>query len=468
MPEIEKQEAATFSEIGRTGLNRWGGQIQEEFLTELQGSRGVKVLREMSSNDPVIGAMLFAFEHLMRQVSWKIDPAGKENEHKERAESVWSALNDMSLSWTNTLSEIMSMLTFGWAWFEVIYKRRLGHNKDPAKKSKFDDGKIGWRKWAIRSQESLVEWKFDDEGGIRAMVQMPSPSFETITIPISKSLLFRTSIFKNNPEGISILRRAYRPWYFKKRIEEIEGIGVERDLAGLPILTPPAGFDIWNPKDAAAVAKRADAEKLVRSIRRDEQEGVVKPAGWTLELLSTGGRRQFDTTGIITRYDQRIAMSVLADFIMIGHERVGSFALAESKTHLFAVALNSFLDSITDVVNSFAIPTLLELNGQPLKALPKLVHGDIEVPNLAALGEYVSKLSMVGIDFNDESTTRYLRGVANLPIPEEEGLEKEENRLEREGMLLGLAELVKKQGFEIEQLKKIVEKNGQIALFNSI
>ena len=52
---------------------------------------------------------------------------------------------------------------------------------------------------------------------------------------MEKCLLFRTQTHKNNPEGRSILRNAYRSWYFKKRIEEIEGVGIERDLAGIPI-----------------------------------------------------------------------------------------------------------------------------------------------------------------------------------------------------------------------------------------
>ena len=38
----------------------------------------------------------------------------------------------------------------------------------------------------------------------------------------------------DNPEGRSILRNAYFSWYFEKKIAEIEGIGIARDLAGLP------------------------------------------------------------------------------------------------------------------------------------------------------------------------------------------------------------------------------------------
>ncbi len=50
-----------------------------------------------------------------------------------------------------------------------------------------------------------------------------------------------------------------------------------------------------------------------------------------LVLLSSGGSRQFDTDKIIQRYDQRIAMSILSDFILLGSDRVGSYALGTSK-----------------------------------------------------------------------------------------------------------------------------------------
>ena len=62
--------------------------------------------------------------------------------------------------------------------------------------------------------------------------------------------------------------------------------------------------------------------------------------------MSTGGRRQFDTNAIIERYDTRMAMTVLADFIFLGHQSVGSFALSSDKTELFSMAIGAYLDII--------------------------------------------------------------------------------------------------------------------------
>jgi peptide/nickel transport system substrate-binding protein len=137
---------------------------------------------------------------------------------------------------------MLSMLIFGFSYHEIVYKYRKGDSKDPTKKSKHNDGRIGWRKMPIRAQETLFRWEIDIDGGIQAMVQTDPSTGGTYIIPIEKSLLFRTSSQKNNPEGRSILRNAYRPWYFKRRIEEIEAIGIERDLAGLPVAYLPPEY----------------------------------------------------------------------------------------------------------------------------------------------------------------------------------------------------------------------------------
>ena len=78
-------------------------------------------------------------------------------------------------------------------------------------------------------------------------MQLAPPSYKQVVIPMEKCLLFRTQTHKNNPEGRSILRNAYRSWYFKKRIEEIEGVGIERDLAGNSIsLCRPCNHVCWS------------------------------------------------------------------------------------------------------------------------------------------------------------------------------------------------------------------------------
>ena len=405
-------------EIGRVGQRRYGGIFYEEFLSELRGRKGAEVFTEMSNNDETIGAILFAIEMLVRQASWNVEPGGSTAKDREAAEFVKSCMDDMQQTWIDTISEILSFLTYGWSFHEIVYKRRMGRTKDNRTSSKYDDGLIGWMKLPIRSQETLYQWEYDDQDNLIGMTQMPPPDFGLITIPMNKAMLFRTRSRKDNPEGRSILRTAYRSWYFKRRIQDIEGIGIERDLAGLPVITTPEGMDIWDKDDEDMNAIRAGLEAMVKNIRRDSTEGLVLPFGYTFELTSTGGSRQFDTNSIIARYDTKISQTVLADFIQLGHESVGSFALSSDKTNLFSMAICAFLDIICQTFNSQGIPALIDINGDHFAGVtdyPRLTHGDIEDVDLATVATFIKDMTSIGVIIPDESLEDYVRQLGKLP-----------------------------------------------------
>lgn len=420
-----------FSEIGVTGLSQWGGYIHEEILRELRGPRGMQTYREMLDNDPIVNAMVQAIETLATSVEWRVDDADDATgEGKRYAEVVHDMLFER-MQWRDVLSEILTMLPYGFSLLEQVYERR-------------PDGLLGWRRWSGRSQETIERWDFDDQERIIGAEQQPPQGGGAIYLPLSKCLLFRTQTHRNNPEGRSILRSAYRPWYFKRRIEEFEGIGIERDLAGLPTLKPPPelGAQLWNTQDATMVQMKADAEALVRNIKRDEQEGVLLPPGWELELLASGGSRQMDVGKVIQRYDERIAMSTLADFILVGHGETGSRAMLTSKVNVFTKAMSGYLQRVCDVVNRVAIRRLGRLNAWDMEQLPLLAFADPAPVDLAELGAFLSQMAAAGAPiFPNKALTEYIFKVAKLPPDDlEEAMQiQEENReMQKESMLAGM------------------------------
>ena len=269
MPEATeqiRQPHVQLDELGSTGLLRHGGLVAEEFLSQLSGTRGVKIYREMADNDPIVGSLLFVIDMMLRRVSWHVEPdSASVEEDAAAAAFTRECMQDMSTSWEDLISEIMSMLTFGWSYHEVVYKKREGDVRDPKRRSKYVDGRYGWRKLPIRGQDTLQEWEFDESGGIRSMTQQAPPDYRTVKIPLGRALLFRTRTHKGNPEGRSILRSAYRPWYFKRRIEEIEGMGIERDLAGLPVM--------WVPPELLDSHATAEERTLLAQIKKIVQIG---------------------------------------------------------------------------------------------------------------------------------------------------------------------------------------------------
>jgi hypothetical protein len=428
MSSDEKNLVIDYRQVGATGLRRFSGFIYEDFLKELIGWKAVETYKEMSDNDSVVSAVLYAIEMLCRRVPWRVEPASKEQFDIEGAEFLESCMDDMDTTWIDTIAEILSMLKYGYSVHEINYKRRCGDGFDPTMRSKFSDGRIGWRGLPIRSQDTIYRWQFDDHGGIQGVEQLAPPHYYHVTIPVEKMLLFRTTSYKNNPEGRSILRGAYRSWYMKKNIENIEAIGIERDLAGLPMATvPPEIMSANATADQKALFQ--EIKTMVTNVRRDEAEGIVIPASYNAEgkplydfkLLSTGGSRQFDVNAVIQRYDQRIAMSALADFLLLGQNQAGSWAMHTDKTKLFSTAIGAFLDIIAETFNRFAIPRLFALNDFKMSDFPKIVHGDLGAVDLKELGDYITKLSQAGMPlFPNQELEQYLCKVANLPTTLEE------------------------------------------------
>lgn len=418
-------------QLGQTGLKRSYGYVYEELLPQLQGMKAINVYQEMAQNSSVIGAVLFAIDMFMRKVSWRVEAASDSDVDKQKAEFVSSCRDDMEHTWADFISEINSMLTFGWSWFEIIYKQRFNDQLDEfgTAQSKFNDGMIGWKKFMPISQDSWWRWDFDPASGQTiGMWQRPAPDYSERYIPIGKSLHFRTISKKNNPEGASILRSAYRSWYFLKRIEEIEAIGVERDLAGIPMATVPAEM-LGENASADDKAMVQSIIKLVQNVRRDEQDGIVWPQAYDekgnelyqFKLLTSGGSRQFPTEPIISRYESRIAMTALADFLLLGNDSTnnGSYALATSKSSMFQSALETWLNGIENVLNDRAIPLLFRQNGINSGPYPKFRHDIVQKPTLPDLATLISSMAGAGAQlFPDIQLENHIREYAELPIRE--------------------------------------------------
>ena len=400
-----------FREIGVTGLKHYGGFISEEHVRQLQGDKSVKVFQEMGDNDPVVSTVLYALENVVRQVTWTVDGPNKT--------FVEDNLGGMSHSWEDLIAEAGSKLQFGWAYHEVVGRE--------------DGGRIFWKKIPIRAQSTLDHWELDPHGGIQGMWQNTGRG--SVLLPISKSLHFRTSARKNNPLGKSVLRSAWRPWVFKKRIEEFEGIGVERDLAGIPFAEVPP--EILNASPGTDEANALLAVKdIVENIRNDEQAGIIWPKAvndqghdlWKFSLLSSGGRSHQTVRQIIEAKGLEIAMSALADVILIGHEKVGSFALSSSKERLLLVGLQSQVDEIASVFNRHALPRLFALNGIDDQGKTKLVPGELQATDLSVLAEILWKLTMAGMAvFPSDSAEAHLRALLDFPAAEGTELERNPN-----------------------------------------
>lgn len=388
--------------VGIVGMNTSSGYVREEFLDELQWPDAGKVYQEMSSNDAVVGGCLYIIETLVRRANWRVEPASQEAGDVEAANFLESCMHDMNgQTWDDFICDVLSMLTYGFSFHEIVYKTRRGPTeRDNKFRSQFTDGRIGWQQLPIRSQASLQEWDIDqDTGEILGFIQDPGQvglNAKAVTIPIAGNLLFKTKASRGNPEGWSLLRRAYRSWYFKRYIEELEGIGIERSLAGIPVLAPPPDVPLFDKDNEEMVAMLNWCQELVDGLRQDRNHGVIIPStDWQLKLLGAeGSAKALDTDKIIRRHEYRIASSMLSDLILIGGDSAGSFALAETKQSMLLSSLQAIIGSIAATLNSQAVPMLFAVNNWQLEKLPKITADDLEQPSASDIALILRSLKV--------------------------------------------------------------------------
>ena len=85
---------------------------------------------------------------------------------------------------------------------------------------------------------------------------------------------------------------------------------------------------------------------------------------------------------------------------------------------MFSLAIGAFLDIICEEFNKKAIPYLVDVNGEHFGGItdyPELVHGDIETQDLGKLGDYIQKMTGIGVLQPDSGLEDFVRQQAGLP-----------------------------------------------------
>jgi hypothetical protein len=426
-------------EIGYGGTNTRYGQIRgDELLRELKGKRGITKYREMRDNDATIGAIMYATEQVLRDVPKIVKAADESDEAVGYAEYVTSVLDDMEHTLDDHISEALSSLTYGFAFFEVVYKRRMGPDfKDKKRHSKFSDGYWGVTKLASRAQWTIepstdsVNKKTGDLLGIRqasSLLDSANGGF----IPADKLVHYRTTTVNNDIYGRSILRNAYKSYTYLTNLQAIEAIAVERELHGIPIGRMPIEYLGASATDDQK-SIRADFERMLRDMKNNDQGYGLLPSDLMrddegkstggvaarlvdIELITSNGTRNIDIDPIIKRYQHDISRSVMAEFLMLGSSSAGSYAMSKSKTDLFLRSMESYINSVYDILNKQLVEPLWMLNGFPVEMMPKIEAGDVAPHDLKELGSYLRNLNGANIDLsNQPEIINELLNTAELP-----------------------------------------------------
>jgi len=306
--------------IGDSGLMRGGftSRIELDFLREMSGAAGYKNLNEMRLNSPIAAASIRAIEYGCLISDWYFTA---DEEDDPRVEFLNEAMKRLGGNFKQFVKESLTCLPFGFAPFVMDWKR--------------EDGRLWWDGFRLLGQDTIMSWVWD-ESRQKVIGIAQYPHIYPDPIPYDRVINFRYDVERDNPEGRSLLRPAWIPYYYAKNLQQVEAIGFERNAAGLPVMTLP--------ENASTEGEGSDAELaavIVRNIRVDEQSGVVLRPGWVLSLLSSSGSGQsVMIDGTIKRYESRMLMAALSQFLMLGQNNVGTQALSTDQTDLFTTAMD--------------------------------------------------------------------------------------------------------------------------------
>jgi hypothetical protein len=337
----------------------------------------------MATNDAIVGAILSAMDLMIRAVPVRIE------EGSEQAREIveYSLHNMPEQTFEMFLSDVLSFLPYGFSLFEIVARPPSAH----------PEGWVTLKKLAPRAQWTIDRFETNPNGDLLGVWQ--TATTRSSYIPYTKLLHFRTASRQNDPAGLSVLRSAYESWFYARRIREIEAVAIERELNGLPLVRIPSEYLAEDASDA----QRAFVTKIsaiARDVKRNEMGYIVIPSDVyedadgkltdtrlvDFELIASQGKRDIDTHQVVLRYQMDMARSALADFVMLGVNDRGSFALSKSKADLFLQALTGYVSAIASILNRNLVPKLMDWNGIARTDAPKIVFGRVAPVDLALMG----------------------------------------------------------------------------------
>ena len=391
-------------EIGATGTVISSGQILEtDYNTDLVGANALANYDKMRKGDGTVAAVLAACSLPIRSATWTVEPASEDKADVEIAEFVSDNLFNMTLTWDDFLRQALLMLAFGHYVFEKVWEVR-------------DDNRIWLRKLAPRLPRTITKWQFDDEGGLAGVEQQAwkADQVQILEIDVAKLLVYVLNREGSNYQGISLLRPAYKHWWYKDKLYRIDAIAAERHGAGVPIAEVKSD-------DVSGEDLRA-AEAALMALHTHQKGYLVEPSqkiGFRIADMKAGGIKNVIASA--EHHDIQITRSVLAEFLNLGDTKAGSWALARDKSSFFIMSLRAVAKLVAETTDRYLIKQLVDYNFSGVEDYPTMAYSNLETRLVKDIAAAVSDLMKVGALSPNRETEDSLRADLDLPeLPEEE------------------------------------------------
>jgi hypothetical protein len=340
--QFASTDGSLLREIGTSSPSPFTSFVRREYNPKLLGLEGLKVYDQMRKSDGTVRGSLRLIKTPVLAARWFVDPKREtdgsvKKVNQTAADFVTSCFREyMSISWPQMLTEALLMCDFGYYMFEKVWENRV------------IDGTLRTvlKKLAPRHPMDVEMWEYDSNGGpAGAWFYSPTGLIQDrYFIPIDKLLVFTFDREAGNIEGISLLRSAYKHWYYKDTLYKIDAIQKERHGIGVPVIRLPPGYSDGD---------KTAAQELGRNLRTNDRAHAVLPPNWNLEFIDLRGN-PVDPLKSVDHHNKEIEKSILAVFLEGGGKD-------EDQT-MFLKATRFIADIVCDTFNFYLIPDLIKLN----------------------------------------------------------------------------------------------------------
>lgn len=336
-------------ELGYASPSPWTSWTREERVPELREKIGLRTYYDMKRADGTVRGALRLFKTPILAARWFVEPESDSALDINIADFVEKNLfEQLSVPWSRVVEDALLMCEYGYFPFELVFSETI------------NPGKINLSKLAPRHPMDVQEWVWDSSGGVDGIwmepqqvvsnfqgVQYGAPSFERVFIPISKMVIFVLEEEAGDLRGTSILRSAYKHYYYKDTLYKIDAIQKERHGIGVPIIKLPPGF---------SEGDKTLADNLGRNLRTNERAHIVVPSNWEILFAEIKGQPVNCITSI-EHHDMKIKSNILAPFMDEPSPGAGANGF-----DLFYKSVRYVANTICDTFNHFVIPKLVDFN----------------------------------------------------------------------------------------------------------
>lgn len=380
-----------FREMGYSSPSPWTSWTRAERVPELRDQIGIRTYYDMKRADGTVRGALRLVKTPVMAARWFVEPASESTLDVSIAEFVEKNLFEtLSTPWYRVLEDALLMCEYGYMPLEKVYDLDI-------------DGKIVLKKLAPRHPLDILEWDYDSQGGPNAIVMNATEAngFERITIPIEKLVVFVLEQEAGDMRGISLLRSAYKHYYYKDTLYKIDAIQKERHGIGVPVIILPLGFSDQD---------KQIAEDLGRNLRTNERAHVVLPMNWQLTFAKLEGQ-PVDCLPSIAHHNDQIMANILAPFYK-------DPSATEDSMNMFYKATRYIASTIAETFNRYVIKQLVDFNYSRGK-YPVLRARRIGENNDLRTWSFAFR-NLVGSNaiIPDEPLEKFLRTELDLPMPD--------------------------------------------------